>query len=600
MKARVPWLAATLLGIAGLTVGCDRLSDQQLRRSVEASLAGARPRGKSSLQDFYQARNFAPVWIGRDGLDGQGSSLMRTICAAGDLGLRPADYDPSRLRDLLHWALQDGQSTETRAKRLAELEVTLSEKVVEMISDARAGRLNLPRLQDNWHYKVGPRATKAREVFERVAASGDLAAALRDRQAGEDAGAMVEALAAYRKIAEAGGWAAIPSGPTLRSDSTGPRVAAVRQRLRVSNDTPDAGARKSTRFDTSLAEAVRRFQRRHGLEPTGQVDEATRGAMNVPVAERISQLELNLERERWLPARDGNDYILVNIPEFMLHVYRAGKAAIAMRVIVGASLNQTPIFADEISYVVFRPYWNVPKSIVIEELLPALEENPDYLVENGFSVLGADDKVIAPADIDSHGAAAATRAGLPAPRRDEPFRLDEEAIASGKARIRQEPGPTNALGLIKFVFPNEFDIYLHATPSNRLFAEQDRALSHGCIRVKDPVRLAEHLLEPNGEWTASRIEERMEDPNVVSEEVGLKRKVPVYIVYLTAWVDDLGLVQFRDDVYEQDRRLRAAIERSAAARKVDPSACEDIERMLSIGPAAIGQQKIANHSMLHP
>ena len=593
-QARTSWLLAMLLAVACLALSCNRLADEELQRSVKASVAATRQRGASSLHDFYQARHFAPVWIDRGGLADRGASLLRSICAAGDLGLRPADYDPNRLRDLLREALQEAGSREDRARRLADLELALSQKVVEMVSDARAGRLNLPRLQDNWHYAVGPRAAKAREVLERVADSYDLAAALQDRRTDDETGAMVEALSAYRRIAEAGGWATIPAGPTLRPGSTGARVTALRARLRITNDSRDPGA--SRRFDAALAEAVRRFQRRHGLEPTGHVDEASRRAMNVTVAERISQLELNLERERWLPDRHGHDYVLVNIPEFMLHAYRSGKGVLDMRVIVGASLNQTPIFADDITYIVFRPYWNVPQSIVIEEILPALEENPDHLMDNGFTVVDSADRVIAAAQVAARRPAAASGPGPLPLGRSEPLRLDEEAIASGKARIRQEPGPTNALGLIKFMFPNQFDIYLHATPANRLFAGQDRALSHGCIRVEDPVRLAEHLLEANGEWTKSRIVGTMQDPDVVNEEVGLKRRIPVYIVYLTAWVDDLGRVQFRDDVYEQDRRLRAAIERSGN-RKVDPSACHEIERLLSIAAVQIKEQRIASRSM---
>jgi murein L,D-transpeptidase YcbB/YkuD len=276
-------------------------------------------------------------------------------------------------------------------------------------------------------------------------------------------------------------------------------------------------------FDDTVVAAVKRFEERHRIEPDGSVDPVTVNAMNVPVEQRIRQIQLNLERWRWLPDRMPERHFVVNVPDFRLEAIENGKAVMDMRVVVGAPDNKTPIFADEMTHVVFSPYWNVPPGIAQEETIPSVIRDPSFLARNNMEVVGASGQPIDPSSVDW-----SNTKGL---------------------RIRQKPGSGNALGGVKFIFPNNFDVYLHDTNATKLFDRIERGLSHGCVRVEEPHKLAQYVLRDQPEWTAEAITAAMTSGD--EKHVKLKAPIPVFILYKTAWVHDGG-VRFLKDLYGHD------------------------------------------------
>jgi len=267
-------------------------------------------------------------------------------------------------------------------------------------------------------------------------------------------------------------------------------------------------------FTDTLEYGVRNFQERHGYTPDGIITPELIGQMNVPVMNRIQQILINMDRMRWMPHQPQGTLITVNIPEFVLHVTDGKNKVFDMPVVVGKEGHSTMMFNGDLNQVVFSPYWNVPPSIVRKEILPAIEKNPNYLESKHMEITGNED-------------------GLP--------------------DIRQKPGPDNALGRVKFLFPNSFNIYFHDTPEKSLFAKDKRAYSHGCIRLSDPVKMANWLLESNPEWTPDKIEEAMNSGE--QKYVKIKKPVPVIITYYTAWVGENGQLNFRDDIYGHDAAL---------------------------------------------
>ncbi|RZK31616.1 MAG: murein L,D-transpeptidase, partial [Hymenobacter sp.] len=357
-----------------------------------------------------------------------------------------------------------------------------------------------------------------------------------------------KALALLRARQEAGGWPALPAGTTLKPGASSPAVPLLRRRLlggENTGQTPAAVAAGATpvtnivapaeQYDARLVEAVKNFQRDLGLPPTGIVSGTTLAELNVPIQARIEQVVLNMERWRWLPKKFEPDYLLVNIPEYRLRVYEQGKQALTMRVIVGKTLTATPIFSDKMEYVVLSPYWNVPFSIIDKELRPKLTANPrgtldrlDMEVVKGY---GRKATVIDPTTVDWANVTPQTF----------------------KYTLRRRPGPKNDLGEVKFIFPNSNDIYLHDTPHNELFSQTKRNFSHGCVRVEEPVKLATYLLRNDPRWDQISIQDTIAERK--EKYVTLKEKLPVYLVYLTAWADADGHPHFRDDIYGHDKAL---------------------------------------------
>lgn len=347
------------------------------------------------------------------------------------------------------------------------------------------------------------------------------------------------ALERYHQIAARGGWPTIPSGAPLRLGSRSERVLALRHRLRTTGDLPPLGQLAQVgsetadfdvemRFDHEVAQAVRQIQRRHGLHVDGIVGRHTLAALNVPVQERLQQLRHDLEN-RQLPEDVGDRYILVNIPDFTLRLIDRNREVWATRVVVGERQRRTPMLRSTIDHLVFNPYWHVPSRIAKQELLPRVVADPHYLAEQQMEIVAPGGQVLDPSGIDWTAVNA----------QDFPY------------RIRQRPGAHNALGRVKFIFPNTYGVYLHDTPSRAVFARAERAFSHGCVRVEKPLELAAYLLREREREL--RTPEQMEQMIRRGERtyVKLPQPIEVHFVYRTAWVDDDGIVQFRPDIYRQ-------------------------------------------------
>lgn len=312
------------------------------------------------------------------------------------------------------------------------------------------------------------------------------------------------------QVASSGGWGTIKASQKFYQKGTkAPAVIQIKYRLSRSGDLQEHD--QTDVFTDELAQAVRRVQKRFGFTDNGVVDAALIKQLNVPVEKRIAQIRANLGRLQQLKQPAGGTWLVANVPEYKLHVYEGNQPVFDMNIVVGSLDNKTVLFNDEIQYIVFSPYWNVPPSIVAGEILPAMRRNPFYLRNNGYERVGTED-------------------GLP--------------------KIRQKPGAKNSLGRVKFVFPNSHNIYLHDTPAKSLFNLKKRALSHGCIRLAEPAKLAEYLLRQQPEWNDTRIEAAMNSGS--EQRVNLSAPVPVSITYFTAWVDKEGQLNFREDIYGMD------------------------------------------------
>jgi murein L,D-transpeptidase YcbB/YkuD len=550
--SRALLLVSSCVVVAGLTGAC---GEDDAAAAIRAALGSAGPPVPAVVREVYRERDYRPLWTRGGGVTPAAGELIETLCHAEREGLRPADYHFAALGGLLERLRRGGAGPDVAAA----LDVRLTSLFVAYGSDLLAGRLDPAAVDSAWYIRTRRAGIDSvLRVALREDDFDDMIAPLRPRQ--REYAELREALAGYRELQRRGGWVAVPGRGGLRPGDRGPRVAALRERLRATGEL-DAPADARPVYDGKLAAAVARFQERHGIPPSGEVDAATLAALNVPVEARILQIELNLERYRWLPSDFGTRYIVVNIPDYLLHAYDGGKERFQMRVIVGGEYaSETPVFADSMTQVVFRPYWNVPRSILVDELLPKVRKNIYYLTEHDFEVVdtAGTGTVIHPAAID----------------------WDDLNPARLPFRVRQKPGRANAVGAVKFLFPNRFNVYLHDTPAGELFDSPERTLSHGCVRVEFPARLAGFVLDGQDGWDEDRIRRAMAAGSAAAdpreESVTLERPVPVYLLYLTAFVRDGGL-HFRGDPYGKDHRGLARI--AAAPAGAGRTACEQLKKL---------------------
>jgi murein L,D-transpeptidase YcbB/YkuD len=341
--------------------------------------------------------------------------------------------------------------------------------------------------------------------------------------------ALRAARATYARLLAAGGWPAVPAGAPLRPGQRGRRVDALRARL-IATGELGASAGATGAYDAAVENAVRRFQSRIGHDPDGVVRPDDAAELNLPAAYRLQQIELNMERWRWVPRSFGDRYLLVNIPEYALHVFEGRRSVLDMRVVVGKALTATPVFSDQMTQVVFNPTWSVPKSIAQTEMATAIQEDPEYLAKNHIRVF----------DREADGA-----------KEVDASTVDwSDTVEVARLHLRQDEGADNALGRIKFLLPNRFDVYLHDTPAGHLFASEDRSFSHGCVRVEDPVALAEYVLRGSSAGSAAQVRQLIDAGTTTA--VPVPRPLPVHIVYFTAFVGTDGSVGFRKDIYGID------------------------------------------------
>ena len=498
----------------------------------------------ATLRTFYAERRHSPAWSVGGGVSPQADDLLAALHNAKREGLRPAEYHigpiAAKLRRLRTRTRGSGRSANKGGNPgadAADLDLLLSDAFFLYASHLTAGRVNPQSVEPEWN--VEGRGRNLIFLLNAALEHGHLAETLAGLPpARADYRLLRQALAAQRTIAAAGGWPLVAGGPTLREGDRNPRVQMLRRRLAATGELPAGGDTRGEFFDAAVANALRRFQSRHGLDADAIAGARTLSRLNTPARERVRQIEANLERLRWLPRDLGPRHLLVNIADFRLALTEPDAPPLEMRVIAGRLARRTPFFSGEITSILFNPTWTVPERLAVEDKLPLILDDRDYLVDNGFKVFahaGATWREIDPAEVDW------TRLS----KTNFPYRL------------RQEPGPHNALGQIKFQIPNTHDIYLHDTPSHELFARTERGFSSGCIRVERARELAERLLAADPAWTRARIEETIAAGSTVN--VRLPEPLPVYLLYWTTWVDREGVLQVRDDIYGRDAALLEAL-----------------------------------------
>lgn len=454
----------------------------------------------NAMRSFYNARNYQFAWFSSNGLTEQAlgfRSLYNYSKDGTDSKVLEARLDQLTGEDSVEVSSADASFIKT--------ELQLTRRFLQFANETFDDE-NIRREQAIYFIPVSKRkilpladSILADKENRRYAKSNTSYAELKGQ------------LKRYRNIARKGGWDTIPAvaKKKFKKGDQLPEVLQIKKRLAVTGELGPADT--SALFDDAMEAAVKSFQQTHGISPSGVISDTLIRQMNVPVLTRIQQLLINMERMRWLPARPKGKLIVVNIPEFMLHVTNSNKKEFDMPVVVGKEGHSTTMFYGNLNQVVFSPYWNVPSGIVRKEILPAVARNGNYYVENNMEVTGS-------------------RNGLPV--------------------VRQKPGGKNSLGKVKFLFPNSYNIYFHDTPAKDLFNRDNRAYSHGCIRLSNPVKMANYVLSGSDTWTPQKIDSAM---NAGKEKfVKVKDPLPVLITYYTAWVDDNNVLHFRDDIYGHD------------------------------------------------
>lgn len=506
------------------------------RAESGAIVAAARPAYATALHAaladpdaaaFYASRGDAPLWTSGDGA--RAAVLIATLRAADGHGLPVARYRPDALAAALARTDDAGRGAAEAALTRAFLQYArdVASGVLEPRSIARDIKVDPPRPHPAALLRAAAAAPNMVAHLAALAPADPGYETLRDRY---------RALSA---VAASGDWGpAVPAGATLRPGDSGPRVAALRARLaRLGDLAPAAPSAADALFDPQLAEAVRRFQARHGLNQDGAVGPATLAAINVSAGFRAGQLAVNLERMRWLNRPLGEKRIVVNQPDYTVTLFDGDAVLFRERVVVGQPRFKTPEFSDEMEYLVLNPTWHLPRSIATKELLPLLQEDPSVLARRGMRLVRTDGGPL-PLDPSAHDFSGYTARNFP-------------------YSVKQAPSDDNALGRVKFMFPNGDSIYLHDTPTKKYFARDVRALSHGCVRVQDPLLLATLLLAPQQADPRGFIDAVLASGR--ERYVYLDRPVPVHLTYRTAWIDDAGALQLRADVYRRDAAALAAL-----------------------------------------
>jgi murein L,D-transpeptidase YcbB/YkuD len=491
----------TVNAYSSLDLDSTMLDDYILKNEIQPSLA-------ESMRDFYKSRNYHFAWFTTDGLTEQARAfynLHNTYINAG--------IDTTQSAKKLHATMDtliNDDSIVLSPQEATQTELLLTQHFFKFTKEEYEGTIDPSQLQ--WH--IPKKKIDAVSLLDSLIAKNGTK--LEDWEPVNRFYPLLKnKLIIYYEIDKKGGWDSINlKNKAYRVGDSAEVILALKKRLSITGDY--AGETTSLKFTDQLKLGLLHAQERLGLNADGVLGKSAANELNVSVKDRIEQMLINMERLKWMPNESSGIRLVANIPEFTLHVFNGNQQDFSMRIVVGKAGHNTVIFTDSLSYIVFNPYWNIPQSIVRNEILPAMRRNGNYLRRNNMEQTG-------------------TSNGLPV--------------------IRQKPGPKNSLGMVKFIFPNNYNIYFHDTPAKTLFDLQDRAFSHGCIRLGEPEKLADYLLKDNPDWPSSKIHDMMVNGGK-NTWVKLKEKIPVYLVYFTAWVTKDGALNFRDDIYGHDAKMK--------------------------------------------
>jgi murein L,D-transpeptidase YcbB/YkuD len=524
-----------------------------------------------TLPKLYEERNYVPLWIENGGPSSQAYEMIEIIRNSDNEALDPDYYNISEIESILKRIEQDRNSGDSYdALDLAELELLLSNSFLTYTHDLHYGRVRAEQI--NLELLSGERPVNLSKLLVTAVETDQVQETLEGLLPKYPMYAMLRiSLKEYREIAAKGGWQPVAYGNKFKKGARGQRVLALSKRLKVTGEL-DSSIPGSEVFDDSLDQAVRKYQQRNGLYVDGVVGISTIEALNVPVEERISQIELTMERWRLLPQYLGNRYILVNIANYHLYGIENNNDTINMRIVVGKPQWNTPMFSEEMTHLIINPYWNIPPSIFKDDIAPKIMEDSEYMSKQNMDAMGlkAPEKIVVEeaevvevvenveatevTDGDNTGETELSEVEIQNKKAQEEY---ISKVLSGKYRLRQNPGPGNPLGRIKFLFPNKHSVYLHDTPNRGFFKKAQRNFSHGCIRVEKPLELAEFVLSSNPSWTQNTIQSSIN--KMKTKTVHLDESITVYVLYFTTWVDNEGTVNFHKDIYGLDKTLYNAL-----------------------------------------
>jgi murein L,D-transpeptidase YcbB/YkuD len=500
-----------------------KMAIEQMNQSKELKISDVWIAAIAILPEFYERRHFKPAWTATEKID----DLMRAIDDIETDGLIPDDYHRKQLRDLSE---RIEVQSPPEPQLLAYRDLLLTDALILLGYHLNYGKVDPVTLDPNWNMSAQMNRKDPATLIQEAIDSGSFYDFISDLKPRDEFYKQLKAfLAQYQRIKTEGGWQPIPTGITLKKGMQDDRVKLVRKRLLATGDIADTASMTSAIFDDELDQAVRHFQQRYGLESDGVVGKNTLEVMNVSVEMRIDQIRINLERTRWVLHEDLDTFVFVNIPGFKVYYVRNEKLAWTSRAQVGKLFRQTPVFKADMTYLEFNPTWTVPPTILAKDILPAVRKDPGYLNKRNIRVIDSKGNVVNPKSIN----------------------WSKYTGKNFPYQLRQDPGPSNALGQVKFMFPNKHLVYLHDTPSKNLFDRESRAFSSGCVRIENPFEFAQLLL--GKEWSASRIDGVIQSKKTTA--VRLANPVPVILFYLTALPEFDGRFHFRNDVYSRDEAV---------------------------------------------